>query len=284
MNPPPARMRRTARSRAERANYFDAGISQKISKHLQVGVDGYYKNAKQQLDDGLFGQTLILSAFNYARGRIYGVEFTGSYNQGGFSSYANLAWSQAQGENWSSAQFLFDPDRCRLRPRTTGFIWTTTSASPARSAWPTPGMKGTTPPRAFMPTRFMAAVCGPTQRSGGMTIPNGASVPQYYSDQPRRGAKLQVWRNKMLKARFDVVNVTDNIYQLRDGSGVGVNAASIRRTARLLRFGQPRVLKNSSDEQHGCKSNIIRLRVERRAGAVVPVHGPAASRSANSPG
>ena len=54
--------------KAERANYFDAGISQKIGKHVQVGLDGYYKNATHQLDDGLFGQTLILSAFNYAKG------------------------------------------------------------------------------------------------------------------------------------------------------------------------------------------------------------------------
>ena len=30
----------------------------------------------------------------------------------------------------------------------------------------------------------------------------------------------------MLKARFDIVNLTDNSYELRDGSGVGVNAAS----------------------------------------------------------
>ena len=29
----------------------------------------------------------------------------------------------------------------------------------------------------------------------------------------------------MLKARLDIVNVTDNIYELRNGSGVGVNAA-----------------------------------------------------------
>ena len=96
-------------TRCERANYFDAGISQKITKHLQVGVDGYYKYAKQQLDDGLFGQTLILQPFNYSRGRIYGVEFTSSYTDGGFSTYANFAYSVAQGENWSSSQFLFDP-------------------------------------------------------------------------------------------------------------------------------------------------------------------------------
>ena len=92
-------------------------------------MDGYYKTARQQLDDGLFGQTLILSAFNYAKGRVYGVEFTGSYNQGGFSTYANLAYSVAQGEDWDSAQFLFGP---RVRALTwpmskiIGFIWTMT--------------------------------------------------------------------------------------------------------------------------------------------------------------
>jgi len=39
---------------------------------LTAGVDGYYKHAHNQLDDGLFGQTLILSAFNYEKGEIYG--------------------------------------------------------------------------------------------------------------------------------------------------------------------------------------------------------------------
>ena len=95
--------------KAERANYFDAGISQKLAPELQVGVDGYYKEARNQLDDGLFGQSLILSAFNYDKGRVYGVEFSGSYTTGGFSTYANVAYSVAQGEDWNSAQFLFDP-------------------------------------------------------------------------------------------------------------------------------------------------------------------------------
>ncbi|MGB7957942.1 MAG: TonB-dependent receptor, partial [Minisyncoccia bacterium] len=43
--------------RAERADYFDAGLSQTLAPGLQVGVDGYYKTATNQLDDGLFGQS-----------------------------------------------------------------------------------------------------------------------------------------------------------------------------------------------------------------------------------
>ena len=99
-----------ARSRPSARIISTPAFRKKSRKHLQVGVDGYYKTAREQLDDGLFGQTLILSAFNYAKGRVYGVEFTGSYNRGGFSSYANLAWSVAQGKDWNSAQFLFCPE------------------------------------------------------------------------------------------------------------------------------------------------------------------------------
>ena len=98
INRPTAPTRRTAPLKAERANYFDAGITQKITpKICKSGVDGYYKHAKNQLDDGLFGQTLILSAFNYAQGEVYGVEFTGSYTDGGFSTYANVAYSRGEG-------------------------------------------------------------------------------------------------------------------------------------------------------------------------------------------
>ncbi|HZZ17785.1 MAG TPA: TonB-dependent receptor, partial [Opitutaceae bacterium] len=95
--------------RSERADYLDAGITQKIGTCLQVGLDGYYKKSKEQLDAGLFGQTLILSAFNYARGEVYGLEFSSSYSSGGFTTHLNLAHSVAKGEDWNSAQFLFDP-------------------------------------------------------------------------------------------------------------------------------------------------------------------------------
>ncbi len=211
--------------KAERSNYFDAGISQKVTKHLQLGLDGYYKTATHQLDDGLFGQTLILSAFNYARGRVYGVEFTGSYTQGGFSSYANLAWSQAFGKNWDSAQFLFHPDDATFvqnhyiyldhDQRVTGSFGVAYTWTEGRS----------------MATRvYSDAIYGSGLRedgtdSAGNNIPNGASVPAYYSVNVGAEQSFPLTRGITMKARIDVVNLTDNIYQLRSGSGVGVNAA-----------------------------------------------------------
>ena len=215
--------------KAERANDFDAGISQKLAPGLQVGMDGYYKNAVNQLDDGLFGQTLILSAFNYAEGRIYGVEFTGTYAKAGFSTYANVAYSVAQGQDWNSAQFLFDPgDLAYVRnhwiyldhdQRVTGsfgasYLFHETQACSARV--------------------YVDALYGSGLRQDGggfepnnpaAPIPNGATVPAYYSVSLGAEQDWKVARRQILKARLDVVNVTDNIYQLRSGSGVGVNAA-----------------------------------------------------------
>ncbi|MGO8838264.1 MAG: TonB-dependent receptor [Limisphaerales bacterium] len=211
--------------KAERADYFDAGITQKLAPGLQVGVDGYYKYAKNQLDDGLFGQTLILSAFNYSRGQVYGVEFSSSYTVGGLSTYANVAYSVAQGENWNSSQFLFDPaDLAYVKnhwiyldhdQRVTGsfgtsYLW---NESPRTST------------RVYVDALYGTGLRTDATTSSGETIPNGGSVPAYYSVNIGAAQSFKIHKKQVLTARLDVVNVTDNIYQLRNGSGVGVNAA-----------------------------------------------------------
>src|SRR5947208_4520026 len=95
---------------SERAHYFDIGATQKIMEGWNVGIDGFYKSSHSVLDEGQFGQALILSSFNYKRGEIYGGEFTSSYDHGPFSAYFNLAYEWARGTNVSSAQFLFYPE------------------------------------------------------------------------------------------------------------------------------------------------------------------------------
>ena len=66
--------------KSERAYYFDAGATQKIAEGFSVGIDGFYKSAHSVLDEGQFGQALILSSFNYKRGEIYGGELTANYD------------------------------------------------------------------------------------------------------------------------------------------------------------------------------------------------------------
>jgi outer membrane receptor protein involved in Fe transport len=215
--------------KAERSDYFDAGITQKILPGLQVGVDGYYKYAHNQLDDGLFGQSLILSAFNYAKGEVYGVEFTGNYTHGGFSSYANIALSRARGEDWNSAQFLFDPTDLAYVKNHWIYLdhdQTVSGSFGAAYTWKE-GEKAAT--RIYVDAIYgsgLRADGGGTEDGtpDGNPIPNGTTVPSYYTVNIGAEQAFKITKNQVLKVRLDIVNLTDNSYELRDGSGVGVNA------------------------------------------------------------
>src|SRR6202167_788324 len=79
----------------ERSHYFDDGVVQKIPfgcygpashdcSNLEVGLDAYYKIAKDLIDNGQFGQALVLSAFNYQNAVNEGVELSLKYTNGAF--------------------------------------------------------------------------------------------------------------------------------------------------------------------------------------------------------
>ncbi|HEY4989868.1 MAG TPA: TonB-dependent receptor [Opitutaceae bacterium] len=210
--------------RAERSDYLDAGITQKLGSAIQVGLDGYYKRAKNQLDDGLFGQTLILSAFNYARGEIYGLEFSGSYSTGGFSTYLNLAHSVARGEDWNSAQFLFSPaDLAYVRNHWIFLDHDQVLSGSFGADYVWKRRHGDT--RVYVDTLYGTGLRTDGTAPDGSTIPNGGTVPAYYSISIGGEQTFKVSAHRVWKVRIDIVNVTDNAYELRDGSGVGVNAA-----------------------------------------------------------
>ena len=103
----------------ERSYYFDAGVDQKIvfgcttsglkdCTALDLGLDAYYKIARDLLDNGQFGQALILSGFNYAKGASQGIEFSAKFHSGNFQAYANVAVAQEKATQPLSNQFLFD--------------------------------------------------------------------------------------------------------------------------------------------------------------------------------
>src|SRR6202044_1723093 len=75
---------------------------------LDLGVDAYYKVATDLIDNGLFGQALVLSAVNYAKGSNEGIEFHAKYNSGNFQAYANVSVAQQRATDPVSNQFLFN--------------------------------------------------------------------------------------------------------------------------------------------------------------------------------
>jgi outer membrane receptor protein involved in Fe transport len=217
--------------RAERANYYDLGVSQKVPTvpGLTLGVDGYYKTAQDQLDDGFFGQSLILSSFNYDRGRVRGVEFTASYDRGGFSTYANVAYSVAQGEGAASAQYLWN-DNATANYVNNHWVYLdhdqrVTGSFGVAYTWNEPGRWST---KVYADSLYGTGLRqdGPGNIPGSADlVPNGSSVGQYYSLNMGASERLRLTKKQSLTARLDVVNITDNVYALRTGTGIGVNAA-----------------------------------------------------------
>jgi outer membrane receptor protein involved in Fe transport len=209
--------------RAERSNYFDVGISQIVVPGLTIGVDAYYKQSKNLIDEGQFGAPIILTAFNYAQGQQSGVEWTASYDRGPLSLYANLAYSRAMGKDINSAQYNFSADE--LAYIQSNFIHLDHDQTWSGSA----GGAYTFNQDSARPTRVSADLLVQSGlRASTATIPNGVALPTYATmnlsavQQLRPGTQL----------RLDVLNLADASYQIRNGTGVGVGAPQygIRRT------------------------------------------------------
>ncbi len=196
---------------AERAHYFDAGLTQKIMEGWTVGVDGFYKSSHSLLDEGQFGAALVESAFNYERGRQYGGEFTTNYDHGPFSAYGNVGWIWARGISWSSAQFLFDPDEFKFVKNHWIFLdhdQRITASLGGSYTWQ--DWKG-----AF------DILYGSGLHRGFANI---KTVPEYSTVNLSLQRNLKIPKIGLFKIRFDVLNLLDNVYELRDGSGIGVGA------------------------------------------------------------
>jgi outer membrane receptor protein involved in Fe transport len=198
----------------ERSHVFDVGVDQKIHAipGLEVGIDAYYKAARDLLDDGQFGAAYVLTAFNYDRAENMGLELKSSYTNGNFSIYGNLAWAKQIATNIVSNQFLFAPDE--LAFIASHYIYTDHAQTLTASAGASYLWNG---------TRFSASmIYGSGNRSG---FANTDHVPSY--TQVNLGISREYlfpgW-SKPTTLRFDVVNLFDQIYQIRDGSGIGVFA------------------------------------------------------------
>jgi outer membrane receptor protein involved in Fe transport len=197
---------------AERAHYFDAGVTQKIMEGWNVGLDGFYKSSHSTLDEGQFGPALIFSSFNYKRGRIYGGELTTSYDHGPFSIYGNAAWEWARGTHWSSSQFLFGTEEYEFVKKHWIFLdhdQRVTSSAGISYTWNDWKLS----------SDFLY---GYGLRRGFV---NTKSVPDYYTVNLSIQRYIKIPNTSAsFKIRFDVVNLFDTIYELRDGSGIGVFA------------------------------------------------------------
>jgi len=196
--------------RPERATYVDIGVDQRLFSNLAVGVDVYYKRSTDTLDDGQFGQAVVLDQFNYAHGFSRGAELKINYAQGGFRAYANLSGEVTQVKDVVSNQYLIgDPvELAYLADRYTyaSDAQTVSASAGASYRW-----------RSWLASAD--GFYGSGLREGFANLEHSPGYTQWNAAVERH---FYPWRSgKPLSLRLSAVNLFDRSYLLRAGSGIG---------------------------------------------------------------
>jgi outer membrane receptor protein involved in Fe transport len=226
----------------ERSNYYDAGVSQKLPfgcsspltrmftdaptkpsecATLELGLDAYYKTATDLIDNGNFGQALVLSAFNYAKAYNQGVELSAKFSSGPFKAYANLAAAVQKATDVVSNQYLFDNTTpLASLGGLTEFQYIQSHYIYTDHAQLLTGSAGVS--YLWQGSRFSVdMIYGSGLRSGDANIDHEAPYAQFNAGVSR---EFESPDGKPITLRFDVVNVFDTVYQIRSGTGIGVFA------------------------------------------------------------
>lgn len=207
--------------RAERQNYFDVGFQRKLAPGLTAGIDGYYRISTNLIDEGQFGAPIILTPFNYARGRIRGINAYANFQRGPWLVYGNLSVSKAQGRQIVSSQFSFDPGDLAYIARNYIYLdhdQTWTGSAGASYAFADGALRGLKLGSSMI---YGSGLRADQTNPDGSSVPNGGKLPAYAAFNLAASYK---WDKPGVEVRLDVTNLFDARYEIRDGTGVGVGA------------------------------------------------------------
>jgi outer membrane receptor protein involved in Fe transport len=198
--------------KVERSNYYDVGMSRQVTAAWKVNVDGFYKQAHNLIDNGQFGAPVILSTFNYNVGHVYGAELSSTYTQGGFDAFGNFSYVETSGRDIDSNQFLFAADELtyiRDHYIKLDHEGTYTVSAGVSYAWKSDRI-------------YLDLLYGSGLRAG---FANLQKTSQYVPVSIGFEHRWKVPNSKnVVKVRADIINVFDESYELRNGSGLGVAA------------------------------------------------------------
>jgi outer membrane receptor protein involved in Fe transport len=195
----------------ETDEYYDIGV-QRAFDHLTLGIDAYWREARNLIVEGQFGPANLPRAFNFAQGRLRGVELTATFAQGPVSTWANLAVARAEGREVVSNQFYFTPAEL---------------GELARAFTSLPQDQTVTGSAGIAYRRSALQVSGdlvygsglPTTPAGG--APNSSHLSPYAQLNLAAVYRLASFNGRPLDLRVDILNVFDASYRLRDGRGLG---------------------------------------------------------------
>ncbi len=211
--------------RAERSSYVDIGVAHTLNDHLVLAVDTYLKEASNLLDEGQFGQALILSPYNYARARVHGLELSATFSTRQWAAYGNLAMQRALASDIVSGQAVFGGSE--LAYIASHPIYLDHDQRLTASAGSS----------VHLGSVLLSAdvLAGSGLRRSAPGVPNGDHLPGYQVTNLGGSQTWALGKARELEARLSLLNLFDRSYLLRDGTGVGVGAPQygLRRTVYL---------------------------------------------------
>jgi hypothetical protein len=197
--------------KVEKSHYFDVGMDREITQGLKVGLDAYYKIAKDQIDDGQFGAANISSPFNYREASMYGAELSADYLRGPLSAFLNFSVGDSWAKGIASSQFEFGADELAAINKENVHVdaqqYYTASAGVAYR---------------WMDSVFhLDALYGDGIRAGFL---NKSKLQPHYPVNVGVEHHFKLLSGGDLAIRFDITNLFDQVYILNAGTGIGEGA------------------------------------------------------------
>jgi outer membrane receptor protein involved in Fe transport len=193
----------------EKDSYWNAGALHHFGSHLTLEENAYFRLSQNLIDSGQFGFVPVFEPFNYKNGRIWGSESSAVFNWENLSVRGNFTYSVAQGNDVATGQFNFSP--AEIAFISTHYIFLDHSQQYTASGGVTYHWRS-----------YLASIDGTY----------GSGLRAGFANTDELGENFQInlaleksWQVRELgdvKTRVVLINVTDNINELRDGSGIGV--------------------------------------------------------------
>jgi outer membrane receptor protein involved in Fe transport len=199
---------------AERDDYFDVGIRQRVVEGVNVGVDGFYKIGHDQLDLAQLAGSVVTAPLNYRESRAWGSDFSLTFERGGLSAYLNFSYAVLQAQHISAGAFLAN-DAAEISYIANHWVTLDDDQMFVGSGGTSYKLWG------FLLTAD--AIWGSGYRRG---FANSAELPPIVQFNAAVVRSFEMRGLGNVEGRISLINVFDHTYQIRNGSGIGVFSPS----------------------------------------------------------
>lgn len=198
--------------KAEDDEFLDAGVTQQLPMGFDATVEGFFQLASNKLDLAQFGSTYIFAPLQYKNGRGGGADFSLVKNTERLSAYFNFSYVVQEATDVVAGQFLVG-DAAELNYIAGHWIHLDDNQQFTASSGVSYRLWG-----------FLLSVDGVWGSGYRAGFANLGTLNPYVQLNAAIGRAFDLPGVGEVEGRLTVVNLFDHVYQIRNGSGIGVFA------------------------------------------------------------